>query len=232
MKRLLSTRLLSPSQKALLPEGIEYMEYDAIRITLLPVTLRDTGARYAVFTSRNAVRACFGGIQEPTADASSESDIPTEENFQTPGCFCVGEKTAALLEEHGQKVLEVADKAADLAIVLKEKYNDQSFIHFCGNLRLQELSRSMTEAEIPWEEHMVYRTDLQERAFEEDFDAVLFFSPSGVESFVRKNSLLGATAVCIGNTTARAASRHTRQIIIAGKPAVEQVLLAAQSALV
>ena len=232
MKRLLSTRVLSPSQKALLPEGIDFTEYDAIQITLLPIAQRDTGNRYAVFTSKNAVRACFGDVLGSPSSESAEPVVPAANGFRTPGCLCVGEKTAELLRKHGQKVLEVADNAAALARVLIEKYNDQSFIHFCGNLRLQELSSALAEAGISLEEHIVYRTEFQERPFEQGFDAVLFFSPSGVESFVRNNSLLGAAAVCIGSTTAREASRHTRQIIIAGKPTVEQVLLAAQSALV
>ena len=217
MKRLLSTRILSEAQKDLLPKAHFFEEYDAIEIELFPPAERDTGDRLALFTSQNAVHSCF----------QSGSDSV----FHSPGCCCVGKKTAALLRGFGQEILEVADRAADLAEILIKKYNDRSFVHYCGNLRLDVLATALADAGIPMEEEIVYETVHKERTFEEPFDAVLFYSPSGVESFIKNNTLAGTTAVCIGPTTAAEASKYTNRIIRAGTPTVEQVILAAQSAL-
>lgn len=218
MKRLLSTRVLSSDQKALLPENLLFEAYDAIRVRRLPVEMADTGSRLGLFSSGHAVAACF--------------ERPGEAPVKMPACCCVGEKTAARLRAHGQDVWEVADSAANLAARLIKKYNDRSFVYFCGNRRREELPSALRETGIPLEEVVVYRTELVQKSFSAPFDAILFFSPSGVSSFVARNDLKGVCAICIGPTTAREARKYTDRLIIAEKPSVEQVVLSAKSALI
>jgi uroporphyrinogen-III synthase len=197
-----------------LPAGAELKEYDAISIRLLPVSWGAEDQALCIFTSRNAVRACFQKGTRPSKRLS---------------CVCVGRGTAALLRHYGQRVLQMADGAEVLFELITQKYSDQSFIYFCGNRRLDILPNRMREAGIPIEERIVYETELNVLPVECAPDAVLFFSPSGVESYTTTENLEHRVAICIGPTTAAAAEKYTEQIIIAEKPSVEAVLQAAST---
>ena len=57
MKTVLSTKMLSPSQKELfLNSGLGLVEYDALKIEQLDVKIPFTHSNY-IFTSKNAVKA-------------------------------------------------------------------------------------------------------------------------------------------------------------------------------
>ncbi|MEL0255592.1 MAG: uroporphyrinogen-III synthase, partial [Burkholderiaceae bacterium] len=57
-----------------------------------------------------------------------------------------------------------------------------------------------------------------------NFDGLLFFSPSGVTSFLQKNKLHDATCFAIGKTTAHALAPHTNSISIASEPTVSHLM--------
>ena len=60
---------------------------------------------------------------------------------------------------------------------------------FCGNLRRDELPTALKAADIPFEELVVYTTEeLKKTVQAEQYDAICFFSPSGVKSFASANS--------------------------------------------
>jgi uroporphyrinogen-III synthase len=56
-------------------------------------------------------------------------------------------------------------------------------------------------------------------------DSILFFSPSGVSSYVKKNSITDEICFCIGNTTAKAVEKYSKNIVIANQPTVENVII-------
>lgn len=213
MIELLSTKVLSPGQRAMLSPGdFRLQEYDALVTEYLPADLHSGDEALCLFTSQHAVRACF------------PEGRPGERMLN---CCCVGAKTAALLQGLGHRVLEVRESAKLLADEILRKYSGRSFIFFCGDRRLGTLPKRLRAAGISLEERVVYHTKLHVEKFDKEFDAVLFFSPSGVKSFTTANDLSRSTAVCIGPTTAKAARKHTEQIIIAAFPSVEAVLTAA-----
>lgn len=213
MTELLSTKMLSPDQRALFPSGeFRLQEYDALATEYLPADLHSDDEALCLFTSQHAVRACF------------PEGRPGERMLN---CCCVGVKTAALLQTLGHRVLEVRDSAKLLADEIIRKYSGRSFVFFCGDRRLGTLSKRLRAAGIRLEERVVYRTKLNVMKFDTRFDAALFFSPSGVQSFAAVNDLSHSTAICIGPTTARAARKYTERIIIAAFPSVEAVLTAA-----
>ena len=72
----------------------------------------------------------------------------------------------------------------------------------------------------------VYDTVLQGKLFPQSFDAILFFSPSGVESYCRENDLHNTFTYCIGPTTAHAVRLYTNHICIAEEPTVEATVKA------
>ena len=55
-------------------------------------------------------------------------------------------------------------------------------------------------------------------------DGILFFSPSGVESYHSCNPAGEEKAFCIGNTTAEAAQRYWKEVVVAEKPTIDSVL--------
>ena len=214
MKRLLSTKMLKADHsKRLKTAGWDLTQYNAISVERLPVSSKP-GTRLAIFSSKHAVQACLSGPVDL-------SGIP---------CLCVGEKSKALLAEHGIEVLEVTDTASALAEKIAQKYTDKTFIYYCGDRRLDILPNALNELGLDWEEEMVYRTSIIPRQFQTSFQGILFFSPSGVESFVAKNDLKDTWAYCIGATTAAKAKKYTDRILIAVEPTLEALVNQAISA--
>ncbi|GMN10177.1 uroporphyrinogen-III synthase [Croceitalea sp. MTPC9] len=213
MSSILSTKILSPSQKELLLNAnLSFVEYDAIKIEFLPFEI-DNGYDYFVFTSQNGVNAFL--------KANNAIDFSANE------VFCVGEKTRILLEQNHLRVVEMAQNSSELGTIIAKKYIKHSFLIFSGNLRRPELPQILLKNNIRYKETITYNTSLNFKVFQSNFNRVLFFSPSGVESFIKENGLGKSVAFCIGETTAAEAKKHTDQIIIANKPTVENVLVQA-----
>ncbi|TRO67305.1 uroporphyrinogen-III synthase [Christiangramia sabulilitoris] len=206
MPTVLSTKKLALNQKELLlNSGIGIVEYDAISIEFIDFQLESLEIEYAIFTSKNAVKAVEGKLTSATK------------------CFCVGEKTSAYARDIGFQVLEQADNASKLANILIQKYRNGKFHFFSGNKRREELPALLKENNIAFAETKVYNTHLNKREFKSQFDGILFFSPSAVISFTATNKL-ETKAFCIGETTASEARKHTDKIIVANKPGIENVI--------
>jgi len=207
MKSILSTKKLSNSQKQLfLNSGLSLVEYNAIIIETTNFKIPSKKIENAIFTSKNAVNSVI-------------------EKIELKNCFCVGEKTAELLSDNGYHIQEIADYGKDLADIIVKKYATEEFIFFCGNKRRDELPEILQKENIQFKEIEVYKTSLNPQRFPQEFEGVLFFSPSAVQSFTAKNQLKETTAFCIGNTTAAEAQKHTNNIIIATKPTIENVIV-------
>jgi len=207
---ILSTKKLSEAQKELLLNAnVAYVEYDAIKIEFLEAETPEAEIENAIFTSKNAVKA----IQQYETNISN--------------CFCVGENTKKLLIKNGQNVVETAQNASDLAKIIVKKYKNASFLFFCGNLRRDELPDFLEANNITLKEQVVYKTYLNAKKFDRNFDGVLFFSPSGIRSHVVENNIKNSISFCIGSTTATEAKKHTNTTIIANKPTVENVIVQA-----
>ena len=203
---VLSTKKLSPSQRnLLLHAGLGFVEYDAISVT--PISFdAPQNIENAIFTSSHAVKVV-------------ENSKITIENP-----FCVGEKTKSLLVENGQKVAKTAQNASELAHFIVKKHKNEQFLYFCGNRRREELPKILSENKVSFSEVVVYQTDLNLKRFDRTFDGILFFSPSGVESFTSENKIENTIAFCIGETTATEARRYADTIVIANTPTVESVI--------
>ncbi|MFZ0491142.1 MAG: uroporphyrinogen-III synthase, partial [Salegentibacter sp.] len=118
MPTVLSTKKLSTNQKELLLNaGLSLVEYDAIKIEFQPLPALTSSVENAIITSKNAAK------------------VVIKEKLQIKNCFCVGDKTAALLENNGFSVIETAEQASALAEIITAQYCDKSFTFFCGNKR-------------------------------------------------------------------------------------------------
>ena len=206
---ILSTKKLTASQQELLLNaGLGFVHYDAIVTHCLHTELSSEFNGY-LFTSQNAVR-CFIK-QYPKAKKSST--------------FCVGAKTAQYLTDQGFEVLEYADNARSLAQTIVENYPHFNFLHPCGTLRRKELEAILKENNVRYKELNVYDTVLNQTHFQRQFDGVLFFSPSGVQSYLKQNHMAQSIAFCIGETTATEAKKTTNKVVVANKPTIENVLV-------
>ncbi|MEL6812329.1 MAG: uroporphyrinogen-III synthase [Bacteroidota bacterium] len=208
---ILSTKKLTSSQRELLlNSGLRFVEYDAIAITPLNFEAPKE-VENAIFTSKNAVTSILF------------------RDIQIENCFCVGEKTKTLLEENGYKVTKSAKNSTELAHFISKIHTNEAFLYFCGKERLDALPNILKTEKIIFSEIKTYKTDLKLKKFEQKWDGILFFSPSGVESYFSSNPTLEEDvakchAFCIGETTATAAKKYTDRVITANTTSVESVI--------
>lgn len=208
--QIVSTKILSPLQKQeLMKYGVEVIEADFIKTKNKPFELKDINESL-IFTSQNAVRSVL-------------SD-PKSEELKSKNVYCVGIKTKMLLSDNGFNVVAYTGYASDLAEIITLIYGNESYTFFSGNLRRDTLPEALKDAGIKFNEIQVYETTLQPQKIKANPEAILFFSPSGVNSYLKHNTINKQICFCIGDTTAEALSKITKNIIIADQPTIEDVI--------
>lgn len=159
-----------------------------------------------VFTSMNAVEAVGAHLHDYKPDWK---------------IYCIGNATKkSVIEYFGEDLIaETAKDATELAEKIIEDDITDEIIFFCGDRRRDELPSSLNEQGIEVNEIEVYQTNLLQHAIEKNYDGILFFSPSAVQSFFSTNKLTDKIILfAIGNTTASAIKKYsTNKIIIADK---------------
>ena len=214
MKTIVSTKILTETQKSVL-SGIDMqlIEHNFISVNLLPIKL-SFPYNLLIFTSQNAVKSV---LQHPLAAALKNSIM-----------LCVGERTAQLLEKSGFTVRCFFDYATDLTKYLSANLKDFEKTHriafFAGTQRLETLPQFFAKYLPNVEEITAYQTELTPITIHKKVDSILFFSPSGVESYHSCNPAGEEKVFCIGDTTAEAAQRYWKDVVIAEKPTIDSVL--------
>lgn len=208
---ILSTKTLLPIQKQeLVNANFNVIEEDFIETKTIDFELSKVNDNL-IFTSQNAVNSI---LQHPKC-----------EELKAKNVFSIGMKTKDLLTENGFNVIAYTGYAADLAEIISLIYSDESFTFFSGNLRRDVLPNTLQENGILLNEIKVYETKLTSKKVTEKLDGILFFSPSGVESYLKLNTIKDETCFCIGETTAEALeNKKVKTIVIADKPSVENVI--------
>ena len=207
---ILSTKVLSTSQRATLENNyFSVIEEDFIATKNQNFEVTEINSNL-IFTSQNA--------------AQSVLLHPKCQELKSKNVFCVGIKTKALLEENGFNVIVYVDYAADLAEIIALIYANESYTFFSGNLRKETLPKALKEAKIKFNEIQVYETSLTPKKIKDTVEAILFFSPSGVESYLKENTIKKELCFCIGETTAAALPINVKNIIVANQPSIEEVI--------
>jgi len=211
--RILSTKKLLPNQKQfLLNANFSVIEADFIEILRKDFELEGSFENM-IFTSQNAVKSFL------------ENEKGKE--LKAKKIFCVGSKTKALLEENGYKVAVSREYASELSEVIVHDFQKESFVFFSGNLRRETLPETLEKSNVVLREIEVYETKLTPQKINSPADALLFFSPSGVQSYLKGNKIENQNCFCIGTTTAEALEKITDRIIIAKQQTVENVIIQA-----
>lgn len=210
MIQILSTKTLLNNQKqALVNANFNVIEVDFIHTKSQAFKLNEINDNL-IFTSQNAVQSFLLD--------------PKSEDLKTKNVFCVGLKTKILLSESGFNVIAYTGYAADLAEIITLIYANESYTFFSGNLRRETLPEALKEAKVKFNEIQVYETTLTPQKIKTSVDAIMFFSPSAIESYLKENKIKNETCFCIGTTTSSALEGITKNIVIADQPTIEDVI--------
>ena len=220
MRKVLSTKKLDPSlSKFAADHQILLFEAEFIRITLLDnEKIRrqvNIGNKViVVFTSKNAVNGLSAILENPKIC----------EHWKI---YCIAGATADLVKTRFDKTATgTAVNAGQLAHVITNNEVPQQVFFVCGNKRRDELPRALSAAGFSVEEIQVYESILIPVKTDDRFDAVMFFSPSAVQSFFSVNSIDPDT-VCfsLGSTTTAELKKYTSyKIVTAGSPSEAEVV--------
>ena len=175
-------------------EGIDIKELRKDRLNLPDYTA-------VILTSRNAVDHFFR--------------VCKEMRYQVPDAmkyFCISESTAYYLQKYVQyrkrKIFYGKQKFADLIDVLK-KHKDENFLFPCSDIVNKEICKLLDEQKMKYYKSIFYKTVASDLSDLKDvnYDMLVFFSPSGVESLMKnfpKFKQNGTKIAAFGTSTAQA----------------------------
>lgn len=216
--RILSTRHLTDSSIAVAGENgirIDVQDFIQIKPLLNEALIGDERMLEVfrpeavhVFTSANAAKILekYYLYQDDTCYVIRE-----------PNVCCISGSTRKAVEKAfpGCKILAESPYGSELANAIVQLGNITSVNFFCGNIRRNELPDGLQKAGIEVKEFVIYENIPAPAVIADDYDGILFFSPSAVKSYLSANRINSKT-VCfaIGRTTATALREHTDNKII------------------
>lgn len=188
-----------------LGDRFSYDFQEVIRIEPIRVSSFNLKNKSIIFTSVNAVESFF------------KNGFKVNENFTEKShnrIYCVGEKTKKALRKYGLGTYKIKRDARELCEFIIENSHREKFLHFCGNLALDVLNNELPLQYINYEKIIVYNTVLLYPRIDKGYDAVVFFSPSGVRSFAEHNDFSEKTIFSIGRTTEKEIKKYTFSPVI------------------
>ncbi|WP_299523520.1 hydroxymethylbilane synthase [Winogradskyella sp.] len=206
-----STKKLTDNQLLLFHNEVVAESNDAIKISLnrLSKSIIRNEIEHVIITSKNAVEALLTNFSAL--------------ELQFKNIYCVGRRTKRMIENRIGKVTHTEANAKKLAQYLVENLEKKEVTYFCSDLRLDDLPNILSEHNIVVNEIEAYQTKFDADKVEGSIDGVMFYSPSTIESFLKQNKANGI-AFCIGETTAKAAKQHFKEVRVAKVPTVESVI--------
>ena len=217
MKILSTKQLDSVLIESARAEKIEVSWVAVIRTVAVDVatkSLQSLDFDALVFTSSSGVKFAFENKELWQLTASKP-------------VYAISGKTRDGLIKRDIMCAGVADDAERLADVIIEAGDIKGVLHLCGNLYLDSIGRKLGNGKISYQTLVVYRTELLYPHTDVEYDALMFFSPSGVDSFFTKNEpKANAIYCCVGHTTAEhLRSQHSKlDIIVAERPEPQSMI--------
>ena len=191
-----------------LGNGVSATCVEVIKIKNIKVKPFSLQNRSLIFTSVNGVKSFF------------ENGFRANEDFTAKDynkIYCVGEKTKKELRKNGFGTFKVLKNAETLAKFIVKNCAQENFVHFCGNIALDVLDKKLPLQNIAYKKIVVYETEELFPEISEKYHAVVFFSPSGVRSFAKHNSLGDMMLFSIGETTSKELRKYTNTEIFTSK---------------
>lgn len=182
-------------------------------LTVEPFALKNYSL---IFTSVNGVDSFFD-------NGFHLNEVFTEKDYNK--VYVVGPKTKNALRKRGFGTFKVCRHAQELSEFLVQNAQGERLLHFCGNLSLDILDPLRPLQNIQYRKIPVYETQLLYPKVQTPYDAVVFFSPSGVRSFIAENSIDNKILFTIGHTTQNELAKHTHLPIYASEESNFQDLM-------
>ncbi|WP_088323360.1 hydroxymethylbilane synthase [Polaribacter tangerinus] len=206
-----ATKKLSELQKETLSNaiGIEDSDFIKMRFNRIPLKAVTNVHDNVVITSQNGVAAILNSF--------------TKNELNFTNIFCVGRRTKKLIEKNIGKVTYAAKNGLKLAEYIASQKNIKAVSYFCSDIRLDDLPNYLRNKQIEVSEIEAYKTMLSPVKVPDTFGGILFFSPSGIESYLQENTT-NKVAFCIGESTAKIARKHFKEVVVANMPDAESVL--------
>jgi len=208
---IFSTKKLTEEQVQRFTLGLRVDSEDFIKISfnrISPLVLKQKH-RNVVFTSKNAVESLLTNC--------------SAQDLQMENIYCVGRKTKRFIQSKIGPVAHQESSAEALAQYLVDYLEGTEVTYFCGNLSLNAIPAILEKQGITVHSIEAYKTKLSGSQIMTGVQAILFFSPSGVESFMKNNKANGQ-AYCIGETTAKEARKYFKEVHVAKIPDVESLI--------
>lgn len=208
---IFSTKKLTQDQRFLFKNDLQVDSEDFIKTSpnRIPAKILKTKMQNVIITSQNAVEALLTNV--------------SAQELQFENIYCVGRRTRRLIENRIGKVKHFEKNAKKLAEYMVDHLEGTEVTFFCSNLRMDEVPDILTKSGITVNEIEAYKTKSTPVKVPQNVKAVLFFSPSTVESYLQLNSN-DKIAYCIGESTAKAARKHFSEVKVAKIPSVESVI--------
>jgi uroporphyrinogen-III synthase len=200
---IVSTRMLTSERLIdLQTKGWKFTQHDFIsKVIHVPDTLTaDQIHKHVVLTSITGVKS-FLQIAAQLHLNSLDFVI-----------YCISRGTKEYAAANGLTIKSTGINAAALADEILKDAEVKAVTYVSSNLRRNELTDKLSKAGVKVHEVTAYRTDFTPLLVNASYDALVFFSPSAVDSFLSCNSLQQVPCFCIGKTTgdyARLKGYHT-----------------------
>ena len=176
-------------EKNIIISDFDFLNYEYIQSQDI-IQVLSINTAPLIFTSQNAVKAILQLLTKNNLQLKSKS------------CYTIEGVTENLALKNGFTILGSAKDSNQLANKIIEQKRDR-LIFCCGNIRLNNLKDILIKNKIELLELEVYKKTLTPHTLDNNFDGIMFFSPSQIDSFLKTNSLsIDTPSFCIGSTTA------------------------------
>ncbi|MEX0684796.1 MAG: uroporphyrinogen-III synthase [Balneolales bacterium] len=222
--KVLSTRETTVEEEILADKmGFELISYPVLRYEFQEPdnykieSLRDASPQAWAFTSKNGVKGFLKLFEQGLVPVKPQK------------IYAVGKRTAYELKRIDFKatIPEIENGKALATKIIKEGMV-KSVVHFCGNLRRNELSTLLKQNDISVNEIVVYKTITEKPGIKppEKVRAILFYSPSAVEAFREElTEYNNVPLVAIGPTTSEALKQKRFKPLLEANEASTEAML-------
>lgn len=213
---ILSTRKLRSGKLfELHAQGCKITSHDFIRKVInVPSDLNPQAIQsYVVLTSSTGVKSFLEITRQ----------LHLDKNTYT--LYCLSSATQDLAADCGLNIKSSAPNASLLADEILKDAEVTAVTHVSSNLTRTELSEKLGKAGVAVQQIIGYHTEFSPKVIRNNYDAIIFFSPSAVDSFLSINPLATLPCFCIGKTTADHAKQKGYQQIHIAKAPTEVSLL-------
>ena len=190
---IVSTRKLTSNKVAeLQAKGWKFTDHDFIsKVIEIPSDLRAQSIhQHVALTSITGVKAFL--------QIANQLHL----NYSNYTVYCISRGTSEYAIASGLSVKSTAVNASMLADEILNDAAVKEVTHVCNNLRRDELSNKLIKAGVVIQDVIAYQTKFTPVAIDPSYDALVFFSPSAVDSFLSLNPFQQVPCFCIGQTTA------------------------------